>query len=100
MDMRVVSNITDYFVICSAPSTRRGETIAEGIEETLGAKGVRHWHIEGKREALWVLIDYGDVIAHIFYEDLREFYDLERLWRDAPKEYFSAPCESHKSKKT
>jgi len=96
MDMRAVSYITDYFVICSAPSTRRVEAIAEGIEETLNAKGIRNWHIEGKREALWVLIDYGDVIAHIFYEGLRKFYDLERLWHDAPKEHFSNACESHK----
>jgi len=100
MDMRAVSSITDYFVICSAPSTRRVQAIAEAIEEALRDEGVKHWHIEGKREALWVLIDYGDVVAHIFYEDLREFYDLERLWHDAPKEHFFAPCESHKYKKT
>ena len=100
MDMRVVSNITDYFVICSAPSTRRVQAIAEAILEALEAKGVRRWHIEGKKEALWVLLDYGDVMAHVFYEDLRKFYDLERLWHDAPKEYFSAACESHKYKKT
>ena len=96
MDMRAVSNITDYFVICSAPSTRRAQAIAEAILEALEAKGVKCWHIEGKKEALWVLIDYGDVMAHVFYEDLRKFYDLERLWHDAPKEYFSAACESHK----
>jgi len=90
MDMRAVSNITDYFVIASAPSARRVQTIAEGIEEALRKKGVRHGHIEGKREALWILIDYGDVIAHIFHEKTREFYNLERLWHDAPKEHFSA----------
>ncbi|MFH1594391.1 MAG: ribosome silencing factor [Candidatus Omnitrophota bacterium] len=100
MDMRAVSNVTDYFVICSAPSTRRVKTIAEGIEDALEKKGIKKRHIEGMREALWVLIDYGDVIAHVFYDKTRAFYDLERLWNDAPKEHFSATCESAKYKKT
>ena len=97
MDMRAVSNITDYFVICSAPSTRRVQAIAEAILEALESKGIKRWHIEGKKEALWVLIDYGDVIVHVFYEDLRKFYNLERLWHDAPKERFSLICKSRKS---
>lgn len=90
MDMRAVSNVADYFVICSASSARRAETIAEGIKEELSLKGIKHWHIEGKRDALWVLIDYGDVIAHVFHEKTRDFYNLERLWHDAPKEHYSA----------
>jgi ribosome-associated protein len=98
--MRAVSNISDYFVICSGPSTRRVQTISEGIEEELRSHGIKHYHIEGRREALWVLLDYGDVIAHVFYGTTRDFYDLERLWHDAPKECFFAPCESPKSKKT
>jgi ribosome-associated protein len=89
MDMRAVSNITDYFVVCSAPSTRRVVAIADDIEARLLKRNIKHSHIEGKREALWVLIDYGDVIAHVFYEEMRNFYDLERLWHDAPKEHFS-----------
>ncbi|MBL7155550.1 MAG: ribosome silencing factor [Candidatus Omnitrophica bacterium] len=99
LDMRAVSNMTDYFIICSASSTKRVQTISEGIEETLLEKGVKYWHIEGKREALWVLIDYGDVIAHVFHSNVRKFYDLERLWHDAPKEHFSTSCISIKSKK-
>lgn len=89
MDMRAASNITDYFIICSAPSTRRVQTISECIEEKLLKRGIRYWHIEGKREALWVLIDYGDVIVHIFHDTMRDFYNLERLWHDAPREHFS-----------
>jgi ribosome-associated protein len=100
MDMRAVSNITDYFVICSAPSTRRVATIARGMEETLAKKGIKEWHAEGKETALWVLIDYGDVIAHIFHDTTREFYDLERLWNDAPKERYLAQCTRAKSKRT
>ncbi|OGW75008.1 MAG: ribosome silencing factor [Omnitrophica bacterium RBG_13_46_9] len=99
MDMRAVSNIADYFVVCSASSSKRVQAISEGIEDALLGKGIDYWHIEGRREALWVLIDYGDVIAHIFHENVRGFYNLERLWQDAPKEYFVAPCESNRSKK-
>ena len=99
LDMRAVSNITDYFVICSASSNTRVQAVSEGIEEELLKNGLRHWHIEGKREALWVLIDYGDVIAHVFHNKTRKFYDLERLWYDAPKEHFSLSCISLKSKK-
>jgi len=88
MDMRAVSNITDFFVICSAPSTRRAEAVVQAIKEAMRVAGFRHLRSEGKREALWALIDYGDVIVHVFHEKTREFYDLERLWHDAPKESF------------
>ena len=86
MNMGAVANITDFFVICSAPSTRRVQTISEAIEEGLLTRGIRRWHVEGVKESLWVLIDYGDVIAHVFHNPVREFYNLERLWHDAPKE--------------
>jgi len=99
MDMRAVSNITDFFVISSASSTRRVQAIADGIEEALKNDALKKAHIEGKKEALWVLIDYGDVIVHIFHSKMREFYNLERLWHDAPKERISLQCTSHKSKK-
>ncbi len=88
--MRAVSNIADYYVICSAPSTRRVETIAREIEKELSDRKIKKWHLEGRREALWVLIDYGDIIVHVFHEKTREFYNLERLWHDAPKENYSA----------
>jgi len=88
MNMKAVSNIADYFVIMSASSTRRAKTISSEIEEALRKIGIKYWHIEGKREALWVLVDYGDVIVHIFYNKMREFYNLERLWHEAPKERF------------
>ena len=99
MDMRVVSNIADYFVICNASSTRRVEAISRGIEDALRKEGIKHWHIEGRLEALWVLMDYGDILVHVFHDKVRQFYDLERLWRDAPKERFSALCTSQKFKK-
>ncbi len=99
MDMRAVSNITDFFVISSASSTRRVQAIADGIEEALQNDALKKAHIEGKKEALWVLIDYGDVIVHVFHSKMREFYNLERLWHDAPKERISLQCISRKSKK-
>ena len=86
MDMRAASNVTDYFIICSASSTKKAETISEGIEEALKEKNVRSWHVEGRKEALWILIDFGDVIVHVFQDKIRKFYDLESLWHDAPKE--------------
>ena len=99
MDMRAVSNITDFFVIASASSTRRVQAIAEGIGEALKEDGLKKSHIEGKKEALWVLVDYENVIVHVFHSKMREFYNLERLWHDAPKEHISLQCTSHKSKK-
>lgn len=99
MDMRAASSFTDYFVIASAYSTKRVQAIAGGCEEALRKHDIRAGHIEGEREALWVLIDYGDVVAHVFYNEMREFYNLERLWRDAPRECFSAQCTQVKSKR-
>ena len=85
LDLRKYSTITDYFMICSGRSTRQVQAIAEGIEEMMGKKGVRPLGIEGKNEAKWVLMDYDDLIIHIFYEETRGFYDLERLWGSAPQ---------------
>jgi ribosome-associated protein len=78
--------ITDSFVIASAPNDRLVRTIAEEVEKQikeLGGPGPLR--IEGKREGEWVLLDYGDFVVHVFREDTRRFYDLERLWSDAPR---------------
>ena len=83
MDMRKISNATDFFVICSGTSTKAIEAIAEGIIDTLEKAGTKLGHIEGGNNALWVLLDYGDAIVHIFYSTTREFYNLEGLWGDA-----------------
>jgi ribosome-associated protein len=85
LDMRKIVNFCDFFVICSGNSDRQVKAIADGIEEALGKKGLKPLHIEGKREAAWVLFDLGSVIAHIFQNDTRDFYNLEHLWQDAPK---------------
>ena len=85
--MKEVSNFTDFFVIASGSSQRQVQAIADSIEEELSKKKIPVWHLEGYREAQWVVVDYGDVIAHIFLEEKRSFYRLERLWGGAPRKY-------------
>ena len=85
LEVKNLSSFTDYFIICSGNSDRQVQAIAAHIEEKLGKEGLRPLSIEGKREGRWVLLDYGDVVIHVFYQPVREFYDLERLWSDAPR---------------
>lgn len=85
MDMREVSDITDFFIICSGNSTRMVKAIADNVLEKLKASGNRAEHVEGVKEGLWVLLDCGGVVAHIFHKSTREFYDLEHLWSDASR---------------
>jgi ribosome-associated protein len=85
LDVKKLSSFTDFFVICSGNSDRQVQAIAGHIEEKLEEGNIRPLSIEGKREGRWVLLDYGDVVIHVFYQPVREFYDLERLWSDAPR---------------
>lgn len=88
LDMRKIPSVCDFFLIASGTSTTQVRAISDNIIEKLELKGERVWHTEGEREALWVLLDYGDVVAHIFQEDTRRFYELERLWGDVPVKKF------------
>ena len=85
LDVHELIVITDYFVICSGTSDRQVKTIVEEVEEDLRERGLRPVRREGEQEARWVLLDYVDVVVHVFAEEEREYYDLERLWRDAPR---------------
>jgi len=85
LDVRGLSSFTDYFVLMSGRSTRHVQGMAEAIEGELRSKRVSSKHAEGLREGLWVLLDFGDVVVHIFYHEKRAFYDLEGLWHDAPR---------------
>jgi ribosome-associated protein len=85
LDLRGLSSFTDHFLIAGAESARQVVAIAERVEERLTQAKVRMLHREGAREAHWILLDYQDVVVHIFDEQTRQFYDLERLWGDAPK---------------
>lgn len=87
MDMRKVSGVADYFVICTGESDVQIKAIADEIRERIRREcQERPWHSEGTNHHQWVLLDYVDVVAHIFDLERRSFYDLERLWGDAPKE--------------
>ena len=85
MEVREITSIADYFIICSGRSDRQVQSIAQGIEENLGGMGVRPHSVEGVGRGQWALMDFSDVIVHIFYQPVREFYDLEGLWADAPR---------------
>ena len=84
LDVRRVSSVADYFVLCSGKSTTHVESISEAIREDLKTDGTRPLHAEGVAESGWILLDYGDVLVHVFLEDTRAYYALERLWGDAP----------------
>jgi ribosome-associated protein len=85
LDVRGLTSFTDYFVIMSGRSTRHVQGLADAIGDELSAKRTSSKHCEGLQEGLWVLIDYNDVVVHIFYKDTRAFYDLDGLWHDAPQ---------------
>jgi ribosome-associated protein len=83
--VREVSEFADFFLICSGQSDRQVQAIARGVEERLASEGIKPLHSEGFPQGKWVLLDYGDLIVHVFDEEKREFYRLDRLWADAPR---------------
>ena len=85
LDVRELISITDYFVITSGASDRQVKTIAEEVVRALKASGVRPVRVEGEAGARWVLLDYVDIVVHVFHEEERDFYRLETLWQDAPR---------------
>lgn len=84
LDLQGLSGIADFFLICSARSTPQADSIADAVRGALRGHGVRPRHSEGSAESGWLLLDYGDVVIHVFREETRGFYKLERLWGDAP----------------
>lgn len=85
LDIKGVTSLGDYFVVASGSSTTQVKALAEELEQKLSANGVEPRRVEGDRSAVWILMDYNDVIIHIFNHEMRDFYCLERLWADAPK---------------
>lgn len=85
LDVRKMSSFTDYFVILSGRSTRHVQALAESLENELRSKRINTSRAEGLAEGKWVLLDFDDVIVHVFYHEQRDFYDLEGLWHDAPR---------------
>ena len=83
LDMRKVANFCDYFVLCSGNTDRQVKAVADGIEEGLYTRGIKVKRPEGMMDKNWVVLDLGDVVAHVFQKDAREFYRLEYLWQEA-----------------
>ncbi len=92
--MRSLTSIADYLVICTGRSDRQVQSIAQAVQERLAEQKMRPISIEGLRRGQWVLLDYGDVVVHVFYQPVREFYDLERLWQHAPRVPLPEPLHS------
>ena len=85
LDVRGLSSFTDYFVIMSGRSSRHVQGLAEAMESAMRSKRISAAKAEGIKEGMWVLLDFADVVVHIFYHGQRSFYDLEGLWHDAPR---------------
>jgi ribosome-associated protein len=90
--LRPVTSFADYFVICSGSNQRQIQAISDEVERTLKASGERPNSVEGYANAEWVLMDYGDLVVHVFTDGARSYYDLDRLWRDAPE--LAVPAET------
>ncbi len=83
MDLKGLTSITDFFIICTADSDVQAKAIKDHIQDELLYQSVRPWHVEGSKKMYWILMDFVDVVVHIFQKEAREFYTLERLWGDA-----------------
>lgn len=95
IDLRKLVTFTDYFVVCSADSDVQVKAIADQVDKALSDEGIKCWHREGLKALSWVLMDYVDVVVHIFKKDAREFYNLEKLWGDAPSKKMKDPAEKN-----
>jgi ribosome-associated protein len=85
LDLRDLRGVADFFLICSAQSDLQVKAIAEAVEEKLKEHGTKPWHVEGQEGRRWVLLDYVELVVHVFHHRTREYYLLERLWGDARK---------------
>lgn len=83
LEIKDLTIIADYFIIANGNSSTQTKAIADEVEYEMKNKGVMPDSIEGHQSAQWIILDYGDIMVHVFYKDTREFYNLERLWRDA-----------------
>ena len=95
IDLRKLVTFTDYFVVCSADSDVQVKAIADQVDKALSDEGIKCWHREGLKALSWVLMDYVDVVVHIFKKDAREFYNLEKLWGDASSKKMKDPAEKN-----
>lgn len=85
LDVHEHTSIADYFIVCSGRSDRQVQSIAQGLEDDAAEEGIKPFAVEGTQRGHWVLMDFSDVIVHIFYQPVRQFYDLDGLWGHAPR---------------
>ena len=85
LDLRKLTTFTDFFVICSGSSDRQVQAIARALTDEIKAHKRKPIGVEGERGGRWILIDFGDVVAHVFYHEERDYYQIEKLWSDAPR---------------
>lgn len=93
LDVAKLTALAEYFLICTGRSDTQVQSITQGIEDNLAREGIRPLSIEGYSHGQWVVMDYDDLIVHVFYEPVREFYDLERLWAKADRVLLPEPYE-------
>jgi ribosome-associated protein len=91
LDLRGLSSACDYFVIATGLSEPHVAGIADELEDSLRDDGIRPWHVEGRQNRKWILLDFVDVVVHLFLADTREYYRLENLWSEAPREEIHPP---------
>ncbi len=85
LDLRGISSVAEFFVILTGTSDRHVQAVAENVIEVFKSNGIKSLGEEGFREGKWILLDYGEIVIHVFIEPVREYYDIERLWIDAPR---------------
>lgn len=108
LDLRRVTDVADYFVVCSADSDIQVKAVADAVLDGLAESDIHPWHREGVSQKQWILLDFVDVVVHIFHKDVRKFYALEKLWGDAkiedltdtPKRARPAPTPARKKTTT
>lgn len=84
-EVGTLTSIADYFLIASGKSSRQVQAIAQHLQSRMKEEGFTRFGVEGERDGHWILVDYGDIVIHLFYQPVREFYDLEGLWVEAPR---------------
>ncbi|MBL0175051.1 MAG: ribosome silencing factor [Ignavibacteria bacterium] len=94
LDLHTLSDVTDYFVVCTGDSDTHVKAIADAIDDGMRPEGARVWRSEGYNNLQWVLLDFVDVVVHVFQQKVRAYYDLERLWGDAKIEHVVDPLEA------
>ncbi len=85
LDLRTLTSMTDFFVICTVDADVQAKAVVEHIRDELRPLNIRPWHIEGLGRSSWVLMDFVDIVVHVFLRETRLYYNLERLWGDAPR---------------